>query len=376
MKKFLLILFAVPALLALAAALWLLRVLSGLPDVSLLAHYRPAAASEVLDRNGAVLAQFSEGKFRIWIPVTNVPETAVQAVVTAEDDTFFDHKGVNYQAVWEALQHDVKKKRFARGGSTITQQMIKNVLLSREKTVKRKVREFVLARRAEEVLTKRQILEIYLNEVEWGDRIHGIEAASRFYFDKHAAELTIAESALLAGMLPNPRYYDPFRRPDKARQRQEQVLFNMFQAKLITEDEHRAALQEQLRLRDAASTRFVFPSAAAGERSCLQRVLEQVVIDVAGEEGLVRKGLRIRTTLDRSLQQSFAAALGNGAFSDGDGLLVLREGAEIRAISCSGTEESAKTLLLSLNTPSNSYEVFSLSRHGIAREQIIIDERK
>src|SRR5512136_2333566 len=198
MKKILVWGLAALALLLLVPAVWVFLSLRDLPDVSVLKHYRPAAASEVLDRNGDPLAHYYERKFRVWVPIASLPESVIQSVVTAEDDTFFGHKGVNYKAVWEALRHDVQKKRFSRGGSTITQQMIKNVLLSKEKTLTRKLREFVLARQAEELLTKRRILEIYLNEVEWGENIHGIEAASRYYFDKQAPELSKAEAALLA----------------------------------------------------------------------------------------------------------------------------------------------------------------------------------
>ena len=158
MKKVILVGLGIFALCALILALWVIRVLSHLPDVSILKHYRPAAAAEVLDRNGNILTEYSDRKFRIWVPVSSIPEIVVQAVVTAEDDTFFEHKGVNYKAAWDALVHDMEKKRFARGGSTITQQMIKNVLLSREKTISRKLREYVLARKAEELLSKRKIL--------------------------------------------------------------------------------------------------------------------------------------------------------------------------------------------------------------------------
>ena len=251
MKKFIFAGFGLIAAVVFAAVLWTALVLSDLPDVSILKHYRPAAASEVLDREGRVLTQYYDRKFRIWVPLSSLPDILIQAVVTAEDDTFFEHKGVNYKATWDALVHDAQKKRFARGGSTITQQMIKNVLLSKEKTISRKLREYVLARRAEEIISKRRILEIYLNEVEWGDGIYGVEAASRYYFDKHASELSVDEAALLAGMLPNPKYYDPYKRQSKARDRQERVLSNMLQAKLITPEGFAAAMEAPLRLRES-----------------------------------------------------------------------------------------------------------------------------
>jgi membrane peptidoglycan carboxypeptidase len=178
------------------------------------------------------------------------------------------------------------------------------VLLSKEKTIIRKLREYVLARRAEEILTKRKILEIYLNEVEWGENIYGIEAASRYYLDKHASELAINEAALLAGMLPNPRYYNPVKRPDKARDRQERVLFNLQQAKHISSDEYAAAGAAVVRLRQEGTGRFDFTALSAGNnRPCYQHALEQMLAALYGEQALYRGGITIRTTLDKPLQE-------------------------------------------------------------------------
>ncbi len=378
MKKILFWGLAALALIILAPAVWLFLSLRDLPDVSVLKHYRPAAASEVLDRNGNSLAYYYERKFRIWVPIASLPDSVIQAVVTAEDDTFFGHKGVNYKAVWDALRHDVQKKRFARGGSTITQQMIKNVLLSKEKTLTRKLREFVLAQRAEELLTKREILGIYLNEVEWGENVYGIEAASRYYFDKHAPELTPAEAALLAGMLPNPRYYNPFKRMDKARQRQEQVLFNMQQAKLMSPEDYQAALAAPITLRDASSTRFDLSLLANGSvRPCHLRALEAVLLEYIGEQGLYRQGLKIRTTIDKSLQDSLIASLATGSVPSGDvpdNVIVMKEGTEIRALSCWGSEDQARAYPGSLGTPSPSYEVLTVQPGSIRKEEIVLPD--
>jgi membrane peptidoglycan carboxypeptidase len=380
MKKILFWGLAALALLLLVPAVWVFLSLRDLPDVSVLRHYRPAAASEVLDRNGHLLAHFYDGKFRVWVPIASLPDSVIWSVVIAEDDTFFGHQGINYKAVWEALQHDVQTKRFSRGGSTITQQMIKNVLLSKEKTVKRKIREFVLARRAEEILTKRQILEIYLNEVEWGENIYGIEAASRFYFDKHAPELSHAEAALLAGMLPNPKYYNPFKRPDKARKRQERVLFNMQQAKHITPEEYQQALAEPLRLRDPDSRRFDFSMIDSGRgRPCYQKALEQILLSFFSEQDLYRRGLRIRTMLDKQLQESLIASLATGSVPAGDvpeRIIVLKEGTEIRALSCSGSEEQVRTSPVFLETPSLPYEVTTMAPDAIRKEEIVMPAKE
>jgi membrane peptidoglycan carboxypeptidase len=373
MKKFLLWALAAFALPVLIIAGWVILTLHDLPDVSALKHYRPAAASEVLDRNGGLITHFYDRKFRVWVPIASLPDVVIQAVVTAEDDTFFGHEGVNYRAVWEALKHDVQKKRFARGGSTITQQMIKNVLLSKEKTLGRKLREFVLARRAEEALTKLQILEIYLNEVEWGENIHGIEAASRYYFDRHGAELTASEAALLAGMLPNPRYYNPFKRMDKARQRQEQVLFNMFQAKLLTQDAYAQAMDAPVKLRSASSGRFDLSMLSdAGARPCYQQALEELLLSFLGEQELYRGGLKVRTTIDKPLQDSLAAISPAGA-ADGvpERILVMKEGGEVRALACRAEEEQVRAIPGSPASPNPAYEIVMVQLDAIRKEELV-----
>lgn|SRR5574341_71587 len=335
------------ALCLLIAALWLVYILNTLPDISVIKHYRPPAAAEVFDRSGRLLTAYHDRALRFWVPVSGVPEQVVWSVVIAEDDTFFDHNGINYKATWNALLHDVKRRRFARGGSTITQQMIKNVFLSKQKTVGRKLREYFLAREAEDILTKRQILEIYLNEVEWGDDIYGIEAASRHYFDKHVSELTVGEAALLAGMLPNPRYFNPFKRMEKARERQERVLSNMLQARLIPEDLFSAAIAAPVRLRQESPGRFdVSRLSRSGQRPCYQWVLEELFVAAYGEQGLYRSGRKIRTTLDKDVQDAISSgegAPGTAGMGLPGALTVVREGGEIRAVACSSNEETIRT---------------------------------
>ena len=378
MKKYLLIGLGVVAVLALIVAIWITSMLSGLPDVSALKRYRPPAASEVLDKDGKLVTTYYDHKFRIWVPIANINHIVIQAVVIAEDDTFFEHKGVNYKATREALLHDMQKRRFARGGSTITQQMIKNVFLSKEKTINRKVREYVLAKRAEEILTKQQILQIYLNEVEWGNNIYGIEAASRFYLDKHAAELTPAEAALLAGMLPNPRYYNPIKRPEKARARQERVLFNMQQAKIITPEEYDAALAAPLKLRqENAGKLFISDVTSGNGRPCYQHALEQALLTMFNEHDLYRSGKTIRTTLDKSLQ----AELGQvGNHSDKSSamptpVLVVKQGDQIRAFVCGADrEQEVRDTIGALSLFYSGYDVSTVSPESITREQLILPQ--
>lgn len=380
-KKALMTGAAFGALCIIVLLVWISRILTRLPDISVLKHYRPAAATELLDKDGNILAHYYDHKFRVWVPLSELPETVINAVVIAEDDTFFGHKGINYRATWDAFIHDLKKKKFARGGSTITQQMVKNVFLSREKTVGRKVREFILARQAEDLLTKSRILEIYLNEVEWGDNIYGIEAASRYYFDKQASELSAAEAALLAGMLPNPRYFNPFKRPDKARGRQERILFNMSLSKLLTEDEYQDALSSPLELRNESSDRFDFSALQnRNGRPCYQKVLEAILLFEYGDHRLYREGLRIWTHLDKQLQSDLNAwvELGKEAtHQEGipDSVIIVRENAEIRALVCSSNEEEVRFKLESLGPPYDHYDPTYIQVIAINPADVIVEEK-
>ena len=151
-------------------------------------------------------------KFRIdqsWVPYSKISPYLVKAVLIAEDDKFWSHEGFDYEAIQKAIEKDLKAKKFKFGGSTITQQLARNLFLSPEKSLIRKASEAVITWRMEKVLPKRRILELYLNVAEWGEGIFGAEAASRHYFGKPSSELTPEEAARLVAILPNPRRYRP-----------------------------------------------------------------------------------------------------------------------------------------------------------------------
>jgi len=151
-------------------------------------------------------------KFRMnqtWVPLSNISPYLVKAVLIAEDDKFWSHEGFDYEAIQKALEKDMKAGRFKFGGSTISQQLARNLYLSPTKNPLRKMREAIITWRMEKVLPKRRILELYLNLVEWGNGIFGVEAASRHYYGKPSSELTPQEAARLAAVLPNPRKYSP-----------------------------------------------------------------------------------------------------------------------------------------------------------------------
>lgn len=146
---------------------------------------------------------------QIWVPLNIVPSHLIKAVLIAEDDKFWSHEGFDFEAIKKAIEKDIKKGKFAFGGSTITQQLARNLYLTPEKALLRKIKEAIITWRIERVITKKRILELYLNVVEWGDGIFGIEAASRYYYNKPSSELNPEESARLVAVLPNPKRYSP-----------------------------------------------------------------------------------------------------------------------------------------------------------------------
>ncbi len=147
--------------------------------------------------------------YQVWTPFSKISPYLVKAVLIAEDDKFWKHEGFDYEAIEKAIEKDLKAKKFKFGGSTITQQLARNLYLSPEKSILRKISEAIITWRMEQVLSKKRILELYLNVAEWGDGIFGAEAASRHYYGKPSSELTPEEAARLASILPNPRKYNP-----------------------------------------------------------------------------------------------------------------------------------------------------------------------
>ena len=179
-----------------------------------------------------------------WTPYRAIPAALKKAVVASEDANFYSHEGVDYEAIGEAIKTDWRKGKFVHGGSTITQQLAKNLFLTREKTLIRKVKEFVLARRMDDALSKSRILELYLNVVELGPMVYGVGHASHYYFGKPPSALTVRECAFLASMLPGPKIYNPYRKMGRVMQRCDRILRRMVSARMISREEYDAALSE------------------------------------------------------------------------------------------------------------------------------------
>lgn len=178
---------------------------------------------------------------RTWLPLWAISPRLQTAVVLWEDPAFFHHSGLSYREIVRAALIDLRSASYQRGASTITQQVARNLFLSSEKTLSRKFREAILARRIERALSKEDILTVYLNIAQWGEDIVGAEAASRRYFSKPASDLTWAEAALLAGILPNPRQWNPCANPEQALRQRHTVLTKLLASGDLTPQEFRIA---------------------------------------------------------------------------------------------------------------------------------------
>lgn len=220
---------ALAVLLVLVGGWWWL--FGGLPDEEAIRAYQPDSTA----RPGKIdWERRLHSPIRLWVPSARISQKLKQAVIVSEDDQFYQHQGFNLEMMKESFEKNLERGRYVRGASTITMQLARNAFLHRQKTLRRKVREMIVTRRIERALSKARILELYLNVIEWGDGIYGAEAAARYYFGKPAAALDWAEASLLAGMLPNPRYFNPYRRPQACQRMQQRVLWLLQLHRLIT----------------------------------------------------------------------------------------------------------------------------------------------
>ena len=212
-------------LLVVAVLLWLAYEVFTFPDVSALAKEPPKTTAFMEQRKKQLRANGQSDELQwTWVPYGRISPYLRRAVLVAEDDSFYEHKGVDVDAMKEAFERNWKRKKISAGGSTITQQLAKNLYLSPSRNPIRKIKEYFIARALEKHLTKKRILEIYLNVVELGERVYGAEAGARYYFHESASALTPAQAALLAGCLPNPRLMVPGNPNKRLRWRQRMIL--------------------------------------------------------------------------------------------------------------------------------------------------------
>ncbi|RME79837.1 MAG: penicillin-binding protein 1C, partial [Chloroflexi bacterium] len=269
------------------------------PAEELLTRRLQFATTRITDREGNLLWEIIDptGGRRTVVPLSRISPHLVNATIATEDRFFFLNVGVDPIAIARAVYYNVSEHRIVSGASTITQQLARNVLLSpeerTEQTLSRKIKEAVLAVEINRRYTKEQILEIYLNQIYYGNLAYGIEAAAQTYFGKSAADLTLPEAALLAGLPQSPAVYDPYTNPDGAKQRQATVLDLMVEAGYITPAQAQAAKQTELQFREQAAA-FAAPHFVAFVRQELEKIVPP--------EYIYQAGLRVQTTLDPRLQ--------------------------------------------------------------------------
>lgn len=302
-------LFIFAALCFIAVFLWIASLARDLPSHKRLASYEPPITSRVHAGDGTLIAEFAE-EHRVFVPIESIPDHVVQAFVAAEDKKFFTHEGLDYVGILRGAINSVKIKLTGggnlQGGSTITQQVAKNMLLTRDQTITRKIKEAIIARRMEKAFTKDQIIELYLNEIYLGVRSYGVGSAALTYFNKSLPELNLSEAAILASLAKAPSTVNPYRRPERLLARRNYVLNRMVEDGYITQQEADAAIEKPL----AVTERLRGPEYAAA--TYFVQELRKQLIDQYGEEALQRGGLSIRTTIDTRLQLAAQEALQNG----------------------------------------------------------------
>lgn len=289
-----------------AFSIFMMALARTVPSVEKLAEYNPPVTSRVHAGDGSLIYEFAD-EHRVFVPYEAIPDHVVQAFVSAEDKKFFRHNGIDWLGMTRGVINTARNKITGRGGmqggSTITQQVAKNMLLTRDQTIIRKLKEAIVARRMESAFEKEHIIELYLNEIYLGGRSYGVGSAALNYFNKSLPELDLSEAAVLASLPKFPGRVNPYTNPERVLQRRNYVLNRMVEDGHISEEAAEQAKQKPLtttpRLRGpeyAAATYFV-------------QELRKQLIDIYGEEGLEQGGFSIRTTIDTGLQLAAQEAL-------------------------------------------------------------------
>ncbi|BAZ53191.1 1A family penicillin-binding protein [Nostoc sp. NIES-4103] len=267
-----------------------------LPDVRQLRNFFPSETTYIYDIKGKLLSSVHGEANREVVPLDRISPNLKRAVLASEDSHFYDHHGINPTGVGRAVVVNWAAGGVKEGGSTITMQLVKNLFLSQKRAFTRKLAEAVLAIRLEQILSKDQILEMYLNQVYWGHNNYGVQTAARSYFDKSAENLTIAESAMMAGLIQAPEEFSPFASMKLAKQKQKEVLGRMLELNWISQQEYDDALKQEIKLGRIRSF----------QGSALPYVTNTVAQELArkfGRDTLLKGGMRVQTTVDANFQR-------------------------------------------------------------------------
>lgn len=356
----------------------LLYIADDLPDFKTVADYRPFLVTTIYSAEGEVIGELYKER-RYLVPFKAIPLHVVHAFLAAEDKAFYEHDGVNLTSILRAFIINTWYGAVKQGGSTITQQVVKALLLTPEKTYSRKLKEAILAYRLEKYLSKEEILSLYLNQIYFGEGAYGIEAAARTYFARHVEDLTIAQASILAGLPKAPSLYNPYRNPELIKQRQGYVLGQMLEKEWITKLEYDNALAEELSYKpwDMKYSEVQEPSLWYVEQ-VRQELLKffskeslrskNIALGVTGEDALFTLGLNIYTPLRIQEQKSAHIALRNGLES-----LSKRRGFQGPVRTLESSEDMQNFLIHSMRT----FSVDAFSKGGYVEALVThVDDQK
>ncbi len=276
----------------------------GLPPVSALEEFRPNIITTIYSDNGEVIGEFALER-RIEINYEDIPDILKKAILAAEDPKFYRHFGIDIKAIIRSIKVDLLAGKPLQGGSTITQQLARLLFLTQEKTIKRKIREILLALEIERKYSKKKIFTLYCNQIPLGPGIYGVEAASKFYFGKSAKDLNLEESALIAGLPRSPGLYSPYKHPKRALIRRNWVLKRMVEEKFITDEIAKQAMKKPLNVIPPKPINKEFAAYFLEE-------VRKYIVKKYGTRALYKNGLKVYTTMNIKLQEYAEKALKRG----------------------------------------------------------------
>ncbi len=293
---------------AAVAAYFLWQISRELPDYEKLANYEPAVMTRVHAGDGSLIGEFARER-RIYLPINAIPQKVINAFISAEDQNFYQHNGIDFQGIARALKTNFQNMGHGRrpeGASTITQQVAKNFLLSSDVSVTRKLKEAILAVRIDRAFSKEKILELYLNEIYLGMGSYGVAAAALNYFGKELQDLDIEECAYLAALPKAPNNYHPFRYPERAIARRNWVIQRLAEDGHITQEDAKKAQAKPLKITQRPFGASQFAAEYFAEE------VRRTLIDLYGEDNLYGGGLSVRSTLDPAMQKMARQAMREG----------------------------------------------------------------
>ncbi|WRE96225.1 PBP1A family penicillin-binding protein [Helicobacter pylori] len=261
-------------------------------DIAKIKDYRPSVASQILDRKGRLIANIYDKEFRFYAHFEEIPPRFIESLLAVEDTLFFEHGGINLDAVMRAMIKNAKSGRYTEGGSTLTQQLVKNMVLTREKTLTRKLKEAIISIRIEKVLSKEEILERYLNQTFFGHGYYGVKTASLGYFKKPLDKLTLKEITMLVALPRAPSFYDPTKNLEFSLSRANDILRRLYSLGWISSNELKSALNEVPIVYNQTSTQNIAPY-----------VVDEVLKQLDQLDGLKTQGYTIKLTIDLDYQR-------------------------------------------------------------------------